>query len=167
MTESPMDFQQRLRKAVERGQLAGDARAQTERCKALDERELQRLHAQHRLALSERIERCLAQLADQFPGFQRETIVGEKGWGAAISRDDLKVRRPAGRTNCFSRLEMVVRPYTETHILDLTGKGTVCNREVFNRSQYQRLDEIDETLFHETIDNWALEFAELYAAKSQ
>jgi hypothetical protein len=160
-----MDFQQRLIKAIERGQLAGDAQAQAERRKAMNEKELQRLHGQYRLALSERIERCLAQLADQFPGFQHETIVSEKGWGAAISRDNLRVRS-GGRTTNFSRLEMVVRPFTDTHILDLTGKGTVGNREVFNRSQYQNLEEVDEILFHETIDNWALEFAELYAAKN-
>jgi hypothetical protein len=161
-----MEFQQRLRKAIERGQRAGDARAQAERRKTLNEMELQRLHAQHRLTLSERIDRCLAQVADQFPGFQHETIVGEKGWGAAISRDDLTIRRSADRSNSFSRLEMFVRPFSDSHILDLTGKGTVCNREVFNRSQYQRLEEIDETLFNETIDNWALEFAEIYAAKN-
>ncbi|MBN2580362.1 MAG: hypothetical protein JXB10_15360 [Pirellulales bacterium] len=166
MNKSSMDFQQRLKKAVERGQRAGDARAQAERRKALNEKELQLLHTQHRLTLSERIERSLGQVADQFPGFQLETIVGEKGWGAVISRDDLRVRRAAGRTTSFSRLEMIVRPFSSTHILDLTGKGTVANREVFNRSQYQRLEEIDETFFNETIDNWALEFAELYAAKN-
>src|SRR3972149_578377 len=54
----PMEFQQRLQKAIERGQKASVARIQAERDRVLTEKELQRLHAQYRLELSERIERC-------------------------------------------------------------------------------------------------------------
>jgi hypothetical protein len=159
-----MDFQQRLQKAIERGHQAGDERAQAERDRVLNEKELQRLHTQYRLELSERIERCLAQVADQFPGFQLESVVGERGWGAAISRDDLRLAR-GGRSSGFSRLEMYVRPYSSYHLLELAAKGTVQNREIFNRSQYHRLAEIDPTIFTEMIDHVALEFAEAYAAK--
>jgi hypothetical protein len=160
-----MDFQQRLQKAIERGSRTGDERARAERDRELNEKELQRLHAQYRLELSERIERCLAQVADQFPGFQLESIVGERGWGAAIGRDDLRIDRTAGRTNGFSRLEMFIRPYSSYRLLELAAKAAVQNREVFNRTQYQRLAEADLTSFTEMIDHWALEFAEMYAAK--
>ncbi|MCC6127340.1 MAG: hypothetical protein IT426_20455 [Pirellulales bacterium] len=160
-----MDFQQRLQKAIERGSRAGDEQARAERDRELNEKELQRLHAQYRLELGERIERCLAQVADQFPGFQLESIVGERGWGAAIARDDLRIDRIAGRTNGFSRLEMFIRPYSSYRLLELAAKGTVQNREVFNRTQYQRLAEADLTSFTEMIDHGALEFAEMYAAK--
>jgi hypothetical protein len=160
-----MDFQQRLQKAIERGKRAGDEQARAERDRELNEKELQRLHTQFRLELSERIERCLAQVADQFPGFQLESIVGERGWGAAVSRDDLRITPGTGRSNRFSRLEMFIRPYSAYHLLELAAKGTVLNREVFNRSQYQRLAEADLTSFTEMIDHWALEFAEVYAAK--
>ncbi|MGD0518087.1 MAG: hypothetical protein ABSA26_11190 [Thermoguttaceae bacterium] len=54
-----MEFQQRLQKAIERGQRASFVRAQVERDRTLNEKELQRLHTQYRLELSERIERCL------------------------------------------------------------------------------------------------------------
>ncbi len=161
-----MDFKQRLQKAIERGQRTGDERARAERDRELNEKELQRLHSQYRLELGERIERCLSEVADQFPGFQAESIVGERGWGAAISRDDIRIRRSGNRSTNFSRLEMFVRPYSSYHLLELAAKATVQNREVFNRSQYQRLAEADLTSFTEMIDHWALEFAETYAAKS-
>ncbi len=160
-----MDFQQRLQKAIERGKRASDEQARAERDRELNEKELQRLHTQYRLELSERIERCLAQVADQFPGFQLESIVGERGWGAAISRDDLRITPGTGRSTRFSRLEMFIRPYSSYHLLELAAKGTVQNREVFNRNQYQRLAEADLTSFTEMIDHWALEFAEMYATK--
>jgi hypothetical protein len=161
-----MEFQQRLQKAIERGQRAGVARAQAERDRALNEKELQRLHTQYRLELSERIERCVKNVADQFPGFQFESIVDERGWGGAISRDDLRLSASAGRTSGYSRLEMVIRPFSSSHVLELTGKAAIMNREVFNRSQYHRIAEADLTSFTEMIDTWALEFAEQYAGKS-
>lgn len=160
-----MDFHERLEKAIERGQQASSARAQAEIEKALTKRQLARLHSQYRLTLSERIEACLRQLADHFPGFRFQTIVGERGWGAGISRDDIAVRPESGRTNYFSRLEMVIRPATSYHVLDLAAKATVRNKELFNRSHYQRLTEVDLTSFNEMIDLWVLEYAELYATK--
>ena len=161
-----MEFHKRLEKAIERGQRAGSARAAAAAEKALTEKELARLHSQYRLELCERIEACLKQLADPFPGFRFETIVGDQGWGAAISRDDIEVRARRGRTNYFSRLEMLIRPASSYHVLDLTAKATIRNKELFNRSHYQRLSEVDLTSFTEMIDLWVLEYAELYAAKS-
>ena len=160
-----MDFQQRLEKAIERGHRASDVRAQAKAEKAITEKELSRLHSQYRLAVSENIEACLKQLADHFPGFRFETIVGEQGWGAAISRDDIRAHRGLPRTTYFSRLEMVIRPASSYHVLDLAAKATICNKELFNRSHYQRLTEVDLTSFREMIDLWVLEYAELYAAK--
>jgi len=160
-----MEFQERLEKAVGRGHRASSAQAQAKAEKAITEKELARLHSQFRLALSERIETCLKQLADHFPGFRLETIFGESGWGAGISRDDIEVQ--AGRrTNYFSRLEMAIRPASQYHVLDLAAKATIRNKELFNRSHFQRLTEVDLTTFHEMIDLWVLEYAELYAAKS-
>ena len=161
-----MDFQQRLEKAIERGQRTGDARARAEAEKALSQKELQHLHSQYRLELCERIERYLMQTAEHFPGFQFETVVGERGWGAAVSRDDIDVARGSGRINYFSRLEMVIRPFSSYHVLELAAKATIRNKELFNRSQFQKLPEVDLTSFTEMIDIWLLEYAELYAAKS-
>jgi len=160
-----MDFQSRLEKAIERGRQEKAARAREEQKKALSQRELQRLFTQYRLELVERIEVALKQLADHFPGFRFETLVNDRGWGAAGSREDLELRGRS-RKNYFSRLEMVVRPLSDAGVLELAAKGTVRNRELFHRSHYQRLAEVDITSFHEMMDLWVLEFAEAYAAES-
>jgi hypothetical protein len=160
-----MDFQQRLQKAIERGQRAGLAREQAEHDRILNEKELQRLHTQYCLELSETIQHCLEQVADQFPGFEVENIVDQRGWGSAISRDDLLLDA-SGRTSGYSRLELLILPFTSAHVLELAGKATIQNRELFNRSQYQRLADVDPTTFTQMIDNWAVEFAEIYARKS-
>ncbi len=92
-------------------------------------------------------------------------MVGDRGWGGAINRDDFSLV-DGRRSNLFSRLELVVRPFTASHVLDLNAKGTVRNRELFSRAQYQRLTEVDLQLLTDSIDRWVLEYAELYAAKS-
>ncbi len=160
------DFDERLGKAIDRGQRASDNRARAEAEKALSEQELRRLHSQYRLELSEHIEKCLKTLPRHFPGFRFETIVSDRGWGAAVSRDDVDLRGGRGRTNYFSRLEMVIRPQGEYNVLDLAAKATVRNKEFFNRSHYERLAEVDIESFQELIDLWVLEYAELYARKN-
>ena len=161
-----MDFEKRLQKAIERGKRISDAKARAEAEKAITEEELRRLHSQYRLELSERIENCMRRLPDHFPGFRFKSIVGDQGWGCEVRRDDVGVGSKGRRANFFSRLEMTVRPFNTYHVLELVAKGTIRNKEVFSRSHYERLEEADLTSFHELIDFWALEFAELYAAKS-
>jgi hypothetical protein len=159
-----MDFQKRLEKAIERGQRAGDARAEAETRKRLDEQELRRLHTQYRLDLSEHIERCLRQVPDQLPGFDFESVASERGWGAAVSRDDITGGRKAPVSRQFSRMEIVIRPINEYFLLDMSAKATVRNRERFHRNHYQQLSEVDIRSFLELIDLWILEFAEAYAS---
>ena len=83
-----------------------------------------------------------------------------------ISRDDLDIES-GRRSNYFSRLELTVRPFSSLHVLELTAKGTVRNKEIFNRSQFQLLAEADINVFAELVDHWVLEFAELYAARAR
>ncbi len=132
----------------------------------MSEKELRRLHTQYRLELCEHVEACLKKLPHHFPGFQFETVVSDRGWGAAVSRDDVELGSGRRRTNYYSRLEMLVRPASKYHVLDLAAKGTIRNKEVFNRNRYERLDDVDLTSFTELVDHWVLEYAELYAAKS-
>jgi hypothetical protein len=161
-----MDFEERLEKAIERGHRTGHARSQSESERAMSEAELKRLHSQYRLQLSEHIESCLSTLPGHFPGFRFETVLAERGWGAVVSRDDL-APGPRGRgANYFSRLEMLIRPFSPYALLELTAKGTIRNRELFNRTHYQDLPDVDPQSFTELIDLWVLEFAELYAAKT-
>ncbi|MBN2022654.1 MAG: hypothetical protein JW809_07650 [Pirellulales bacterium] len=158
------DFRKRLAEAAQRGQQAGDRRAEAEARRRTSQKELRRLHSEHRMALSERIETCLRALPDQFPGFRFETIVGPRGWGAAVSRDDIEVDRKRQRKNFFSRLELVVRPISEYFVLDLAVKGTIRNKEILARNYFQRLAEVDLPLFFDLVDRWVLEYAERFAA---
>ncbi len=40
------------------------------------------------------------------------------------------------------------------------------NRELFNRSYYVPIAEVDVEEFEQLIDAWAIEYAEMYAAKN-
>lgn len=160
-----MDFEKRLERAIERGQRRGDERQAASEQAAVSEEEMRRLHSQARLAVSEHIEQCLRSLQQHFPGFRYETIVGERGWGAVVRRDDLIIEPGKGRAEYFSRLEMAVRPFSSAHILELTAKGAIRNKEVYQRSHYQRLSQVDVESFIHMIDLWVLEYAELYAAQ--
>ncbi len=161
-----MEFQERLQKAIDRGARTRDEKVRQQEAEALSVEDLKRLHSQFRLPLSERVEFCLKQVAAQFPGFDFAGVLDdERGWGGTISRDDLEITRAHGRRKLFSRLEMTVRPFASPYVLDLAAKGTVRNKEIFNRNHFQRLTEVDLDSFKELIDIWSLEYAELYAAK--
>src|SRR5690606_35033669 len=139
-------FKQRLERAIQRGQRSSDAEARAKADAATSEEEYRRLHSQFRLELSDHIEQCLRALPQHFPGFRFETLVGDRGWGAVVTRDDLSLSG-GRRENFFSRLEVVVRPFSSAHVLDLAAKGTVRNKEIFTRSQYQMLSDVDVNTF--------------------
>lgn len=159
------DFNARLDAAIRRGQQRAEHQASTQRQRELSEEELRRLHTSHRLSLCDRIESAVHRVADHFPGFRVESVYGEGGWGTACYRDDLRIE--AGkRNNQYSRLEIVIRPYSDLRVLDMKGKGTVMNRELFNRSHYVSIADVDLDEFQRLIDAWTIEYAEIYAAKS-
>jgi hypothetical protein len=159
-----MGFDDRLKAAILRGQRRGDAVARDAAAQAMSEEDFRRLHSQLRLKLSDHIEACVNKLPNFFPGFQYETMYGDRGWGGACFREDLRLVR-GQRSNEYSRLEVTVRPYSPAHVLDLAAKGTIRNKEVFNRNYYEELADADEEKFSELIDAWVLEYAELYAAR--
>ncbi len=161
-----MSFEDRLQQAIERGKRRGEARRKEAAAQALSDEELKRLHSSYRLQLSEHIEKCIRQLPNHFPGFRLETLYGERGWGGACSRDDLRVGDGRRRSNDYSRLEVMVRPATRSRVLELAAKGTIHNKEVFNRNHYEPLADVDLERFLELVDVWVVEYAELYAAKS-
>jgi hypothetical protein len=160
-----MSFDDRLRRAIDRGQHRGESAAREAAARAMTEEEYRRLHTQRRLTLSEHIESCIKRLPNYFPGFQYETMYGERGWGGACSREDLRLSRGT-RSNEYSRLEVTIRPYSSLHVLDLAAKGTIRNREVFNRNYFEELETADEQKFRDLIDKWILEYAEMYAAQT-
>jgi hypothetical protein len=158
-----MSFEQRLQRAIQRGGDIAASKQKAERLEAASEEQLRRLHSQFRLQLSDHIESCLEKLPAHLPGFHFERVTSDRGWGAAVNRDDADFAN--GRRNVFSRLEIAVRPFTAAKVLEVTARGTIRNKEVFNRTYYQLLNEADPERFIELVDAWVLEFAELYAAR--
>ena len=158
------DFNDRLKRAIDRGHGRSASREAAELAAALSEEELKGLHGKHRLVLSEHVESCVEKLSIHFPGFEYKPTYGEAGWGAACSRDDFGQVNRGQRANLFSRLEMAIRPFSSLHVLELTAKGTVRNKEIFNRIHFEKIEKADVEIFRELIDVWVLEYAELYAA---
>lgn len=158
-----MDFRERLQKATERGSRARSQREQKEAAEALSEEEYRRQHSNVRLELTDHIEKCLRQLADNFPGFEYQTMVDDNGWGGSISRDDLVIHRGV-RDNAYSRLRVLVSPANSYRVLEITARGAVRNKENFERRFHEKLEQADVDNFRQYIERWILEYAELYAA---
>jgi hypothetical protein len=157
------EFEKRLEKAIDRGQRSREAQGQRQGEKQATVEDLRNFHSQLRLSLSEHIEGCLRKLCDHFPGFEFSTVVNEEGWGARITRDDINLTAGTNR-NLYSRLEILVKPFSDAHIIDVNTKGTIRNKESLNRSNYRLLKEATEEGLIEVIDAIVLEFAEQYAA---
>lgn len=157
------NFRERLEQAAQRGRRAGAERVLAEAAEALSEEEAKRLHSKYRLALTDHIEECLAQLSDSFPGFRYEAIVSEKGWGGVVTRDDLTLNR-GKRENVFSRFAMTVSPHNKYGVLELIAKGTIGNKEIFSRNHYRLLGDVEIDEFSELVERWAIDYAEEYAA---
>ena len=160
-----MNFRERLQRATERGKQIRAAQLNEAAAKALSEEECRRRHSQYRLELTDHIEKLLGEMTDNFPGFRMETIVDESGWGAAVSRDDFRMEG-GKRGTFFSRLKLVVSPYNTYHVLDISAKGTVRNKEVLSRNHYQRLADVDLQSFRELLEQWVLDYVELFAASA-
>lgn len=158
-----MDFDQQLRNAIARGSRSRDARQQAAQSAAMTAEERKQRHSSLRLELSDQIEDRLRKLADHFPGFTYATLIGDEGWGARITRDDLNLTRGRTGDSLYSRLEMIVSPLGTVPIIELVAKGTIRNREVFNRRHFQSLDEVDLTGFNSMINLWSVEYAEQFA----
>jgi hypothetical protein len=160
-----MDFDERLRRAVERGRRKNEAAEAEAKAKAMSADETKRLHSKYRLELSDHIEKSVARMIDYFPGFEKEIIFGEQGWGAAVTRDDLTMSS-GQRTSARSRFEVCVRPLSDYHVLDVAAKGMIHNKELFQRNHFERVEDAQCDEYIQRIDQWVLEFAELFASKA-
>lgn len=161
-----MNFDQRLQRAIERGQRQRSEADRERAAKAMTEEECKNLHSKARIELSEHIEICLHKLVDHFPGFDCETVIGTDGWGAKVMRDDLAPGDGKPLNKYYSRLELLIRPYSASHIVELIARGTIRNKEVLTRNHFQQLGQLDLDVFREMIDQWTLEFAEKFSARS-
>ena len=156
-----MEFDDKLKAAIDRGRERRAHDRNLTQQRRMTEAELRTRHNEIRLRLSEHIERSIRKLIEPFPGFQFEVIYGERGWGAAIYRDD---QLAPGR-KAYSRLEMYVRPLSALQLVDLFAKGTVRNRELFSRNSYQEIEAADLGQLERLVDTWVLEYAELFASQ--
>lgn len=159
------DFEERLQRAIQRGQQARMADSASADADAATEEDLRMKHSQLRSDLTDHIENCLQKLCDHFPGFEYNTVLNEKGWGARISRDDIKLGRGTAK-NEYSRLEVLVRPFSDMHILEIATKGTLRNRESLNRSNYRFLKDATAKDLKQIVDGIVLEFAEQFSANA-
>lgn len=158
-----MNFDDRLKRAIERGEKSKTERSRAAEEEQLSKEELKTIHSSARLELSEHIEDCLQKLADHFPGFEYQTVVSEDGWGGKLTRDDLHLVPGKTAKSRYSRLEVTISPFSSIAIVELVTKGTVRNREAVNRKNYQKVDDLDIDSFKEMIDMRILEFAEQYS----
>ena len=158
------EFEERLKKAIARGESKAESLLSEEQRKKQEAEEHKLLHAKYRLELTERIESVVKKMIDMFPGFRYKSVFGETGWGSACTRDDLFIDKGV-RSNKFSRFEMVVRPINEFFVLDLQAKGTIADPELLTRAFYQPLGQVDIERFYKAVDDWAVAYAELYATK--
>lgn len=157
------DFEERLQRAIQRGQQFKEAEGTVSGEGTATEEELRTIHSGLRNELTEHIEQCLRKLCDHFPGFEFNSVLNEKGWGARISRDDLNLKAGVGKTE-YSRLEILIRPFSDAHIVEIATKGTIRNRESLNRSNFRFLSDADLEILKQMVDSVVLEFAEQYSA---
>jgi hypothetical protein len=160
-----MDFDSELEAAIQRGQHRNELQQQSQRQAELSADQIRKRHNEFRLNLSEHIESCLKKLENHFPGFEYETLYGEKGWGGAISRNDLDRGRDGRAGSFFSRLELTVRPQNEFNVVNIAGKGTIRDKELFNWNHYENITDADQSAFETMLDKWILQFAEQFAVR--
>jgi len=156
------DFDEKLKRAIERGQNHSLASARKQRELQMTEDEIRRKHTDFRLAIADHIEFALQRVVDHLPGFAYETVYGDRGWGGAVSRDDVQIQGRHRRT-LFSRLELTVRPYSDVQVVDLVSKGTIRNQEIFARDFHQLVSVADKEEFLTVVDQWVLDYVEQYS----
>ena len=159
-----MSFEDQLKKAISRGQQHGSSRREHKEQELLSADALKNRHNEYRLKLSDHIETGVRKLEEHFPGFTFETLFGDRGWGGAVSRDDI-TRGKTGKSGSFySRLEITVRPINDYNVLNITGKGTIQNKEEFNWNFFREIPEVSLEEFKKKVDSWILVYAEKFAS---
>ena len=160
-----MDFDDKLQQAIQRGQERTNARTTAKKLEEMSKEDVRNRHNDFRLSLSDHIEVCLKQMANHFPGFDYETIYGAKGWGGALTRNDID-RGPDGREGTFfSRIELTVSPLNEFNVVNIAGKGTIRDKEIFVWNHFEDIHDANQESLEQMLDKWVLQFAEQFAAR--
>lgn len=160
-----MDFESELEKAIQRGQERTAAKNSLKKQAEVSKEDVRNRHNEFRLNLSDYVENGLRKLAIHIPGFDYDIIYGAKGWGGALSRNDID-RGPDGRAGSFfSRIEITVKPQNEFNVVNIVGKGTIRDKELFAWNHFESILEAKQDDFEKMIDNWILQFAEQFSAR--
>ncbi len=160
-----MDFEKQLEQAIERGQQRNTKREQDREAKDRSADDLKRRHNDFRLHLSEHIEKGLKSLAERFPGYEYDIIYGSKGWGGAIYRTDLKAGPDGKFGSFFSRLELTVRALNDYNVVNIAGKGTISDRELFSWNHFEDIEDAAMEAFEVKLNSWMIQFAEQFASR--
>ena len=160
-----MDFDKKLENAIERWQKRHTRLKDAERQKSMSVEDLRNRHNEYRLELSEYIEVNLKKMAQHFPGFEYETLYGSRGWGGAIHRNDLDRGEDGRAGSFFSRIELTVKPQNEYNVVNIAGKGTIRDKELFAWNHFVDLLAASFEEFHQRLDTWMVQYAEQFAAR--
>jgi hypothetical protein len=155
-----MSFEEQLKIAIVRGQEFGQLAKDAERARALSQEEIKNRHNSFRLELSDFIEEQLKKVSQHIPGFEYETLYGDRGWGGALARDDIM-----RGGSYYSRLEITVRPLSEFNLLNIMGKGTIRNRELLNWNYFTEIADVNLGIFREQMDLWILQYVEKFSTR--
>ena len=84
--------------------------------------------------------------------------------GRRVFRDDITRGNTGKSGDFYSRLEITVRPLNEFSVLNISGKGTIHDKEYFNWNFFKDIPDISVQEFEEKIDSWILIYAEKFAS---
>ncbi len=160
------NFEERLSQAIQRGnRQREEAGSQRARAARTDE-DYRQQHGALRIELSDQIETAIRKMVKHFPGFNFRTVISPDGWGAHASRDDVSGTTRRDVTQLYSYLEILVRPYNSSaRIIDLVVRGTIRNKEILRKNEFNLLDEANTEQLKNIIDQWVVQYAERYAAQ--
>ena len=75
-------------------------------------------------------------------------------------------RGPDGRAGSFfTRVEITVRPQNEFNVVNIAGKGTIRDKEIFSWNYFEEIEHAKQETFETMLDKWILQFAETFAAR--
>ena len=59
----------------------------------------------------------------------------------------------------------MVRPINELNVVNIAGKGTVANKEIYAWNQFEDISDAKLESFQQIIDSWIVMYAEKFASR--
>jgi hypothetical protein len=157
------DFRSRIQRAVNSGKGADRGRAAEKREARQAGRKIRELHENFDGELRPHIHTCLEELNREFPAFDMQEVYNEKGRGYALARDDAIRGGSERRDRYYSRLEIYVHHFKDHGYLEVSAKGSIRNKEKYERSEDDRLETLEIDLFKRFVERVVVEYAHDFA----